>query len=189
MNIAEFSPCRNYRYTLWRHNGIGMHNVEKSRYVNFIMLNPSTADEVKNDPTVARCVRYALDWGYEAMCVTNIFAFRATDPKVMKAQDDPIGPDNDRWLAQIAKDAHLVVAAWGTHGQFKSRSTDVLKLLPQRPQVLRLGAKEPWHPLYLPASLKPVEWAATTQEEAEHSSISVSVEDCVGSKDAPGSNG
>ncbi|MBK8271403.1 MAG: DUF1643 domain-containing protein [Planctomycetes bacterium] len=64
----------------------------------FIGLNPSTADETQDDPTVRRCIRYAQSWGYGALCMTNIFAYRSTDPLVMKRFDDPIGPKNDTAL-------------------------------------------------------------------------------------------
>ena len=67
-----------------------------------IGLNPSTADEVTDDPTVRRCINYAKAWGYAGLCMTNLFAYRATDPVVMKAVAEPIGPDNDRYLAECA---------------------------------------------------------------------------------------
>ena len=95
-----FSPCRRYRYTLWR-----AWDMFNPGYVMFIGLNPSTADEVQDDPTIRRCIGYAKEWGYGAFCMTNIFAFRATDPRVMKAQADPVGPENDKWLTECAKGA------------------------------------------------------------------------------------
>lgn len=156
--LADFSPCRKYRYTLWRtwlEPLVAQHTI---RYVNFICLNPSTADEIQDDPTIRRCVRFAKDWGYEAMCVTNLFAYRATDPREMKGQSNPVGDENDKWLCRIARDADEVIAAWGSHGQFLGRSEEVMKFLPVRPKYLRMGAKEPWHPLYLPARLEPISW-------------------------------
>lgn len=81
--------------------------------------------------------------------MTNIFAFRATDPREMKAQEEPVGPDNDKWLLSVYKDAGLVVAAWGTHGSFLERDKQVLKLLGQ---IRCLGVNQdgsPKHPLYL----------------------------------------
>lgn len=149
---AEFSPCRQYRYTLWRVWG------DDPRYVNFICLNPSTADDVQDDNTIRRCRNYAKAWGFNRMCVTNIFAFRATDPKVMKAQKDPIGPNNDFRVASVAREADLRICSWGTHGQYLSRSTDVLKIIDGPLHVLRMGKLEPWHPLYLPNALTPQLW-------------------------------
>jgi hypothetical protein len=153
-NVAEFSPCRTYRYTLWRRWLFG------TGYINFICLNPSTADEVQNDNTVRRCMKWAASWGFGAVCVTNIFAFRATDPRVMKAHADPIGPENDHWIKEIATGATVVVAAWGQHAAHLDRSAAVRKLLAHREEVyyLRMGKTEPWHPLYLPDSSKPILW-------------------------------
>lgn len=161
MNMAEFSECRKFRYTLWRHNGIGVHNLEKSSYVNFICLNPSKADEFITDNTITKCVKFARSWGYEAMCVTNLFAFRATHVSDMKAHPRPVGPNNDFWIPKIAANASLVVAAWSQHGGFLGRSAEVLTLLPNRPHILRMGKgkhPEPWHPLYLPDSTQPIPW-------------------------------
>lgn len=87
-----FSPCREYRYTLYREWAPG------DKVVMFIGLNPSTADEVNNDPTVRRCINYAKQWGYTGMYMTNIFAYRATDPNVMKAHPEPVGAENDHYL-------------------------------------------------------------------------------------------
>lgn len=83
-----FSPCREYRYTLYREWMPG------DKVVQFIGLNPSTADEVKNDPTVTRCINYAKAWGYTGMYMTNIFAFRETDPNEYKTAEE-------HFLAQI----------------------------------------------------------------------------------------
>ena len=82
----------------------------------FVGLNPSTADEVSDDPTVRRCISYAKAWGYAGLCMTNIFAFRATDPKDMKAVHDPVGMDNDMHLLRVSRHAGVVIAAWGAHG-------------------------------------------------------------------------
>lgn len=124
----------------------------------FIGLNPSTADEVKNDPTVTRCINYAKRWGYGGMIMSNIFAYRATDPKVMKAAQGPVGPDNDRWLLKLAKGADLIVAVWGNHGQFMGRGEAVMKLFNGRElHCLSLNKTgHPKHPLYCSSSLKPV---------------------------------
>lgn len=106
MTGAVFSPKRLYRYKLWRYWG-NKHNV-----VNFIMLNPSTADEIRNDPTVERCERRARDWGYGGLIVTNIFAIRGTDPKIIKSVRYPIGPSNNSYILECAKEAKLIVCAW-----------------------------------------------------------------------------
>jgi hypothetical protein len=155
---AVFSPCRRWRYLLWR-------RWDASKPVaNFLMLNPSTADEVKLDPTCARARDFAERWGFGALIVTNIFAFRNTSPEKMKAAADPVGPGNDAAIVRAAKDSALVVCAWGNHGQFLDRSSRVLSLLKKNKielHTLRVNANgEPAHPLYLPGRLKPVTWGA-----------------------------
>jgi hypothetical protein len=100
------------RYALWRE-----WDIFNSDYVMFIGLNPSTADETRDDPTIRRCIGFAQDWGYGAVCMTNLFAYRARDPLVMKSAVDTIGPENDQWLAFCAKEASMIVAAWGVDGR------------------------------------------------------------------------
>ncbi|WP_430233913.1 DUF1643 domain-containing protein [Nitrosomonas communis] len=147
-----FSPCRNYRYTLWREWGVG------KGVAMFIGLNPSTADEVNNDPTVRRCINYAVKWGYAAMYMSNIFAFRATDPAVMMKHDEPIGCENDQYLTDMAKDSNIIVAAWGNHGAFMARDYEVKKLLSNLHCLRVTKAGQPSHPLYLPSSLVPIKF-------------------------------
>mgnify|MGYP003381930750 CR=1 FL=1 len=152
---ATFSPCRLYRYELWRKWGEG------DRYVMFIGLNPSTADEKTDDPTVRRCMNYAQAWGYGALCMTNLFAYRATKPRDMMSVADPVGPENNHFLLQAAAQAGIIVAAWGTDGAHLGRDTKVREMLPQL-TCLRLTKKgHPAHPLYLPKTLKPALWLGT----------------------------
>jgi len=151
---ATFSPCRRWRYLLWR-------RWDAARPVaNFLMLNPSTADELKLDPTCARARDYAERWGYGALVVTNIFAFRNTDPNRMKAVADPVGPGNDAAIVRAAREAALVVCAWGNHGAFLERSSRVTALLKEnhvKLHALRVNAGgEPAHPLYLPSRLSAI---------------------------------
>ena len=124
----------------------------------FIGLNPSTADEINDDPTIRRCIRYAQNWGYAELCMTNLFAFRATLPDDMKATEDPIGPDNDRILITMAKYADVVIAAWGIHGKHLRRDDKIRRLIPHL-NYLRLTKEGfPGHPLYLVKGLKPILW-------------------------------
>lgn len=154
---AEFSPCRTWRYQLLRQWDPGR------PALNWLMLNPSTADEDVNDPTVERCERYARRWGYGAIVVTNLFAFRATDPSAMKAAADPVGPENDAAILEAAVRCRgRVLCAWGNHGAHLDRSSDVVaRLTAGVPgasllclDVNRSG--EPVHPLYQRADLVPV---------------------------------
>ena len=155
---AAFSPCRRYRYSLWR-NWRGL-LPNANGYAMFVGLNPSTADETNDDPTVSRCIAFAQAWGYEGLCMTNAFAYRATYPSDMMAVDDPVGPDNDRTLVDLAETAGVVVAAWGVHGSHLGRDIAVRALF-KRLHVLRLTKNgHPAHPLYLPGSLVPVPWTA-----------------------------
>ena len=126
------------------------------------MLNPSTADEFKLDPTCSRARDYAERWGYGSLVVTNVFAWRATDPAALRAARDPVGPDNDRAILRAAREAAIVVCAWGNHGLQLGRGDAVVRLLERARvrlhalHVNRTGA--PAHPLYLPASLAPLRW-------------------------------
>jgi hypothetical protein len=131
---------------------------------NFLMLNPSTADEVKLDPSCTRARLYAERWGFGALIVTNLFGWRATDPDEMKAARDPVGAGNNRAILDAALNSTLVVCAWGNHGAHLGRSKKVLELLRLKKaplHALRLnGNGEPAHPLYLPAALEPQHFPA-----------------------------
>ena len=150
---ARFSRCRKWRYLLWRKWGEGP-------VANFLMLNPSTADELRLDPSCTRARLYAERWGFGALVVTNLFGWRATDPADMKAARDPVGLGNDRAILAAAKGAALVICAWGNHGVHLDRSRFVLEYLRKARvdlHTLRVnGNGEPAHPLYLPASLQPL---------------------------------
>ena len=125
-------------------------------YAAFVCLNPSTADEEQDDPTVRRCIRYAKEWDYGGLAVLNLFAFRATDPETMKQAGNPIGPVNDIYISIWSVKAGITVCAWGVHGDFLDRAREVLPLLYQ-PHYLALTAGGlPRHPLYLKADLKPI---------------------------------
>lgn len=151
---SRWSPDREYRYTLWRTWNPDL------PVCQFIGLNCSTADDHQLDPTVRRCIGYSKAWGYGSLCMTNLFAFRATDPRVMLAHDEPVGEMNDYWLRWIAKDAGLIVCCWGCHGTHRNRATDAVALLRWYGlKCLRLTKDgHPAHPLYLPKDLTPGEY-------------------------------
>jgi hypothetical protein len=149
---AELSACRKYRYALTRRWGDGPQ-------VLFVMLNPSTADEVDDDPTIGRCIGFAKSWGFGSLAVGNLFAFRTPSPSLLLQTTDPVGVDNDHWLGKLQASAELTVAAWGNHGSFHGRGKAVARTLAS-PHVLRLnGTGEPAHPLYIPADTRPMPWA------------------------------
>jgi hypothetical protein len=152
---ATFSDCRKWRYALWRRWEEGGTDCV------FIGLNPSTADEFQNDPTITRCIRFARDWGHARFVMLNLFGWRATLPKNMKAQAEPVGAENDTVIEQFTAGAHTIVAAWGNHGTYQER--DILAtyrrsgsaILADRLQCLEItGEGCPKHPLYVAAATK-----------------------------------
>ncbi|PIE06845.1 MAG: hypothetical protein CSA74_10285 [Rhodobacterales bacterium] len=155
-STAVYSDCERYRYELTRTwNPAG-------RKALFVMLNPSTATEVQNDPTVERCERRARALGFGAFRVTNIFAWRGTDPREMRAAEDPVGPANDQAIREGARWADQVICAWGTHGEHLGRGAHVEALLRGTGRALfHLGltkAGHPKHPLYIGYAKQPEPW-------------------------------
>ena len=155
-STAVYSDCESYRYSLtrvWDPEG---------RKALFVMLNPSTATEVQNDPTVERCERRARALGFGAFQVTNIFAWRDTDPRKMRAAADPVGPENDAAILDGVHWADQVIAAWGTHGAHLDRGSAVEHLLRGTEQPLfHLGLTKgghPKHPLYIAYTQQPEIW-------------------------------
>jgi hypothetical protein len=153
---AELSACRRYRYSLTRQWS------SRNPTCLFIGLNPSTADERTDDPTIRRCMRFAQGWGYGKLVMANLFAFRATDPSVLLRIEDPIGPENDKHLSSLSADAAIVIIAWGANGACTYRSSHVLKLLNDTEASAKihcLGKTKdghPKHPLYLPKTTEPI---------------------------------
>ena len=138
---------------------------KKKPHAMFVMMNPSTADPLVDDPTVAKCGRFARAWGYGGIYVGNTFAYRATDKKHLRLVADPIGPDNDKHLVAMAKASHIVVFAYGQpgHRTLGPRGQLVARLLMEKagiaPHILKLSKGGiPTHPLYLLESLEPVVW-------------------------------
>ncbi|HHL21845.1 MAG TPA: DUF1643 domain-containing protein [Aliiroseovarius sp.] len=153
---ATYSDCERYRYQLTRVWD------DAGGRVMFVMLNPSTATERQNDPTVERCERRARALGFGAFQVTNIFAWRATEPRDMRAAPDPVGPDNDAAIRAGAGWADRIICAWGTHGAYLERGAAVAGLLRTAGKPLfHLGlskAGHPKHPLYIAYSQQPILW-------------------------------
>ena len=159
---AVYSDCERYRYLLTREWDA------KARRVMFIMLNPSKATEVQNDPTIERCERRARALGYGAMRIANIFAWRETSPRALKAASAPVGPENDALIGQSVDWADDVIAAWGAHGEHMGRGTAMARLLHHTGvPVLHLGvtqAGHPRHPLYIAYGVAPNLWARADME-------------------------
>lgn len=153
---AIYSDCENYRFSLSR-----TWNSDGGRAL-FVMLNPSTATERQNDPTVERCERRARALGFGAFRVTNIFAWRATDPKELRSVPDPVGGENDQYILRGVEWASAVICAWGTHGELHNRGKAVEALLRARGSSLMvLGLTKdghPKHPLYISYREQPQVW-------------------------------
>ena len=156
LNDCIFSPDRKYRYVLTHR----WDELMPERACMWIGLNPSTADEQQLDPTLRRIKGFCMAHDFNCFHMLNIFAFRSTDPKIMKQESDPTGQENDRWLTETADKCSLVVACWGAHGRHLGRSAEVISLLSNYGKTLRCLGKTkdgfPAHPLYMPgdATLK-----------------------------------
>jgi hypothetical protein len=150
---ATFDPTGTYRYSLWREWDA---NAPK---VGFIMLNPSSADAEKNDPTIRRCIGFAQVWGYGRLEVVNLFAYRATHLKDLLQATDPIGDKNDHYLSAVMQTAELLIVAWGNWGSFNQRDQAVLQLISEHRHVCCLSINQsgqPRHPLYVKSDTCPM---------------------------------
>lgn len=154
MRAAIFSPCYAYRYRL-----IDVWDPAKP-VLNWLMLNPSTADETKNDPTIERCQRRAVSMGFGAIDITNLFALRSTNPRGLMKVADPVGPDNDAAIMEAARGADMVICGWGAHGLARERAWSVMARIQAtgiQLHALRLTkfGNQPAHPLYIPYEIGP----------------------------------
>lgn len=149
---AVLDKTKKYRYTLERYWG-----KNKANFVNFILLNPSTADAVRDDPTVKACIEFAKRWGFDGLVFTNLFAFRATKPAQMKACLNPHGPMNDIHIKRIGRKARKIIIAWGNYGIHCNRCREVIALLGSK-KLFCLGltkSGQPKHPLYIKRTVTP----------------------------------
>lgn len=145
---AVISSCGTFRYSLWRRWGDGPRAL-------FVMLNPSTADAMQDDPTIRRCVGFAKRWRHASIEVVNLFAFRTTDPRNLDAAwrggVDVIGPDNREHMTAACKRANTIVAAWGAFDArgalFVARAT--LRHFAPVWCLGRTKSGQPRHPLYV----------------------------------------
>ena len=157
-----------YRYQLYRGERCPRFDErgKSEKTLCFVMLNPSTADATKDDPTIKRCRGYAVRWGYQHLYVVNLFAYRATDPKELyesySKNIDIVGPENDDYILRMAKESDRIIAAWGAVRQaFEWRAAYVSEMLRKncsgKVYALRLTkAGYPRHPLYLPKDITPL---------------------------------
>ena len=152
---AEISDCGNYRYRLER-------RWSARPLLSYIMLNPSTADGNADDPTIRRCMGFARREGAGGIVVGNLYAFRATNPRVLLLASDPVGPENLQAIRRIAADAMQtgmpIVAAWGAG--MNGAAVWVMNVIRDSGATVKcLGVTadgSPRHPLYV-KSAQPLE--------------------------------
>jgi hypothetical protein len=148
---AEFSSDKKYRYVLWR-------IWDKTKpYILFIGLNPSTANESDDDPTIRRVKKFAHTFGYGGVYMMNLFALVTPYPEELKKCDNPIA-DNDQWLDKISKICKNVVFCWGSFKEAKERVKEVIKMFPDAWALKINSDGSPGHPLYLKGDLKPIKY-------------------------------
>lgn len=158
---AIYSPCERYRYALtaeW---------YARSPRLLYVMLNPSKATELANDPTIERCERRARTLGYGAFRVVNLFGLRETSPAKLRKARQPEGPNNTDYILKAADWCTDILAAWGVHGVHRAQHSKVEALLRDAGHDLQcLGlTKEghPRHPLYVSYATKPALWTKALQ--------------------------
>ena len=154
---AVLDESRTYRYELTR-DIEGMHTERVwAKPVVFVMLNPSTADESENDPTIRKCMGYAERWGYKKLVVVNLFGYRTPSPKALKqayqAGINVEGPDNGEHILKAIHEAREVVCGWGNNGTIGNMGIKTLKMMYGQgilPCCLKVSKmRQPYHPLYL----------------------------------------
>lgn len=154
---ALLSPCGEYRYTLER-----WWNDQRRDNLVVVGLNPSTADAMQDDPTIRRCVDFADQLGFGGLVMLNAYAYRSTYPEALADVIDPVGPENDRYIASVLAGVPWAICAWSDHGT--GRAQAVLRIFEEmgcEPRVFGLTQRgAPRHPLYLPRSARPERWGA-----------------------------
>lgn len=141
-----------YRYQLSRRWSEGY-------CITFVMLNPSTADAEIDDPTIRRCMNFAKRFGGGSMRVVNLYSFRSTNPSELWITEDPVGPENDKYLTTAIHSSEVIVAAWGSHAK-ESRVKEFIRLLNGK-ELKALGTTRdgsPRHPLYVPSDIDLMSW-------------------------------
>ena len=143
---AEIDNSARYRYSLWR-----IWNREWPG-VLFVMLNPSTANALEDDPTIRRCIGFAINWGFGSLEVVNLFAWRSSNPRSLIQVADPVGPKNDEYIDMACDRNRQRVAAWGAASRLLGRAETVLEMIRRYGDVWCLGktcSGQPRHPLFV----------------------------------------
>jgi hypothetical protein len=140
---AEFSSDRKHRFVLWR-----IWDTHKPK-IMFICLNPSTANEDKNDPTIRRVVNFAKNMGYGGVYMTNLYSYVSTDPNKLITSDSK---ENEIWLKQISQRCETIVFAWGAFKESKFQGAKIIKMFPKAYALKINKDGSPRHPLYVPTN-------------------------------------
>lgn len=150
---ALISLDRNYRYSLWRIWDFDM------PLIMFIGLNPSTAGIVNDDPTIRRLIEYTKAWGFGGFFIGNIFAYRTSDPRLLRETKKPVGSDNTKHLKVMASVCDKIIFMWGNGGTYKNKHLKVIKKFQGRGYCFKItNAGNPYHPLYLSKEFKPIKF-------------------------------
>lgn len=156
---AVLSADQNYRYCLLRRWDT---NVQSDDTILWVMLNPSTADAMEDDATIAKITKFSKTWGYSALTVVNLFAWRSRDPTDLTRADDPVGPDNAKWIENWMTVSNMTIAAWGASFPTSMKvhvAKQALWLKDQGAYTMGLTKNgHPRHPLYLPDSTMNRRW-------------------------------
>jgi len=150
---SRFSECQQYRYQLreiWD---------PAKPLVLWLLMNPSVACTDYSDPTLRKTGKFARAWGYGGQLVGNVYAYRATDKNRLLDVSDPVGPENDRIVLEMAASAETIVLAYGQPPRaLRQRGQELIVLLRQHKGLCYLRLAQdgtPVHPLYLPETLLP----------------------------------
>jgi hypothetical protein len=147
---ARFDRSGRYRFSLHRFWSSGLDTA------TMVMLNPSTADHLRNDPTINRCIQLSRAWGFGGVNIVNLFAYRTSSPAHLRIISSPIGKSNDSHIVEQCDKASAVIVAWGNHGRFLERDKEVLELLSSFDLwcIGQTKSGQPKHPLYAPGDVK-----------------------------------
>ena len=153
-STAIFSNDHAYRYLLSRKTGTG------GKTITFIGLNPSVADQTKNDPTIRRCLDFSSRWGGTQLFMVNLFGYVSTNPQALFDVEDPVGHENDKWLEYAISKSDMVIAAWGKLGVISRRGDEVKNRYGNVLLVLKINKDgSPAHPLYIKSTTIPFVWS------------------------------
>jgi len=160
---AIFSDCRTWRYNLIREFEDRSLTGTREGTLVMILLNPAKATAEQDDPTNRRGIDFAKRWGFKRLEFVNLFAGRTPEPEKLKQMDDPIGPENDKYISQACGRANKIICGWGNHGSYMNRAEEVYQMVSNHSlecfDVNKSG--EPVHPLYQPSDAGTVEYDRT----------------------------